>query len=104
MQIHEQTSKTKLNKRGQQCIRSSCITKIPKTKKQKLTCINLYKQPKCKSRMTKRLKNARNGEKESKLNENYCTRTGLRHKTIKMILFKWYSGYKIIQKSNPISF
>ena len=54
-----------------------------------------------------KLKNARNGEKESKLNEirgNYCTRSGLRHKTIKMILFKWYSVYKTIQKRNPISF
>ena len=56
--------------------------------------------------MTNRLKNARNGEKESKLNEirENCTRSGLRHKTIKMILFKWYSAYKTIQKSNPIAF
>ena len=56
--------------------------------------------------MTNRLKNARNGEKESKLNEirGNCTRSGLRYKTIKMILFKWYSAYKTIQKSNTISF
>ena len=39
MQIHEQISKTKLNKRGQQCIRSGCRTKIPLKKKTK---INIY--------------------------------------------------------------
>ena len=58
------------------------------------------KKPECIPRQKDSLKNARNAEKEVKLNKirGDWTRYGYGHITLKVILFKWYSAYK----KNPI--